>query len=252
MPPAPRGSGLPAEPAADPERPVQIVVATRPSDRGTGGPGVARGAKRAGVLILIVLVLAFGTTTVVLALKVSTLGNHALVAATPPATATSAPTTPPPASPTPTPSSGAGLVATSPTPGVAATPSAAPSSGAGVVPAPGDPSTTADLGSGVTMRIMSFQPGTVIVFQIYNRGSAPFVLDFETTDVTVYDDETPTRFYNVVGAGGNHVTIQASTYPYDGTNINVNGAPNANAKRWTVTFKAISGRQNVTLQYALA
>lgn len=251
MPPAERGAGLPAEPAAESERPVQIVVAARPSGGGGDGGG-GRRTKRVGVLILIILVLTFGTTTVVLALKVSTLGNHALVAATPPVTVTGTPA-PPPSSPSPTPSSAAGLVGSSPTPAVAASPSATPSGAAGVAaPAPGDPSTTADLGGGVTMRIANFQPGTLISFEIYNRGSDPFVLDFETTDVTVYDDESPARFYTVGGASANHITIQPSATPFNGTSISVNGAPNAAARRWTVTFKAISGRQNVSLQYALA
>ncbi len=114
---------------------------------------------------------------------------------------------------------------------------------------PVGPSTTADLGQGVTIHISSFSPGTNIGFEIDNRGTNPFVLDFDSSDLTVYDDAN--HVYPVDYVNNNHVTIEPGS-KFTGTYIGVRGTPTSVAKSWTVNFKAISGRQNITIVYTLA
>jgi hypothetical protein len=157
-------------------------------------------------------------------------------------------------------------VAASPPAAIAAQASAEPvvplpsrSSLAASVPTlPVGPSTVADLGKGVTMWIRSLQPSTTITFTIANHGVDPFVLDFEPTDVTVYDDQTPSHVYGVwsnfgvPSISGNHQVIPPSTTPCEGCiNFSVDGSPSSLARHWTVALKAISGRTNVSMIYTL-
>jgi hypothetical protein len=154
----------------------------------------------------------------------------------------------------------ASAATTAPTTAETATPAPVASAAIPPPPTPPDgPSTVADLGKGVTMWIASLYPGTSIHLAIANHGTDPFVLDVEPSDVTVYDDQSPTHVYGIrtsFGApvmSGNHQVIQPSSTPCnDCVQFTVDGNPSPLAKHWTVTLKAISGRTNVSVVYTLA
>lgn len=243
LPPAPRSrEGTLVAPGGGGDAPT---VRARPASRGWIGHPLTR-----VLLFLVLLMMVLTVTATVIAIRSSAPGNRALVAVGSSPSAT-------PTAPTPTPSASASPspAEASPSPRVAATPSASPSVqttpapvGGAVPTAPPGPSTTADLGQGVTMHISRFYPGTSIVFEIDNRGNNPFVLDFDTGDVTVYDDAG--HAYPVTGAADNHATVGSGQQW--SPSIAVKGNPTSVAKSWTVSFKAISGRQNVTIVYTLA
>jgi hypothetical protein len=234
--------GTPAAHGGGGEVPV-IAYQPRAGERPRNGGRVTR-----LLVMALLLMMAVTATAVIVAVRAASPGTRALVVVT--ATPAS-PTPTASATPSPTPSADP-----SPSPRLGATPSPAPSAGAtpapvgGAVPtAPAGPSTTVDLGNGVTMRIDQFFPGSTIDFRIDNRGNNAFILDFDASDITVFDDGG--HVYPVTGVAGNHETIYAGQQ-ISGTTVNVRGAPTSVARSWTVNFKAISGRRDITIVYTFA
>lgn len=118
-------------------------------------------------------------------------------------------------------------------------------------PPPG-PSTVADLGSGVTMWITAVQPEE-LELGVANHGPNPFVLDFNATDVSVYDDQSAPHFYAVASVGGGHETVASeSTSCAPCAFVYLREPPASMARHMTIAFRAISGRENITIVYALA
>ncbi len=139
------------------------------------------------------------------------------------------------------------------TPTVDPTPTESPQRAGGLPTSPPGPSTTAQIEPGVTITITKIEPSPIVGYTLVDLAinnekpnGTPYSLNFAAGDVVVYDDQNQSYPVNSVQSGNASIP-QGQTFT--NTNIEVRGHPAASAKSWTVAFKSLAGRANVTVIY---